>query len=151
MTASGKTTTLERTTAVETGHHHDPSTSLSQKIIFWVWHLLQMVIAMQVGMALYMVFADHLAPASYRAAAAANPLFDFWMMMAAMTVPMLLLMWYHKYNWRYCLGMTLAMLAPVAFLTLLTQADLLSLCGLHCNGQTAMLLGMAIFMFFRRQ
>ncbi len=150
MTTPAKTTRLESTTTVETGHHHDPSASLSKKVVFWVWHLLQMVIAMQVGMALYMFFADHLATASYRAAAAANPLFDFWMMMLSMTVPMLLLMWYHKYDWRYCIGMTIAMLAPVGLLTVLTQVDLMSICGLHCNGQTVMVLGMVSFMLWRR-
>ncbi len=141
---------LEHTTIVESHPHHVPPVNRTARIRSFVWHLLQMILAMQVGMWLYMLFADQLVPANYRAAVAAYPLFDFWMMMLAMTLPMLLLMWYHKYNWRYCLGMTVAMLVPVGLLTVLTQLDLMSICSLHCNGQTAMVMGMAIFMFFRR-
>ena len=140
----------EHSTIVESHHQHASPSSGWAKIRSFVWHLLQMILAMQLGMALYMLFADQLAPANYRAAAAAYPLFDFWIMMLAMTVPMIALMWYHKYDWRYCIGMTIAMLAPVGLLTLLTQVDLMSICGLHCNGQTVMVLGMAIYMFFRR-
>lgn len=139
---------LENTTTLASHHKHVPPPSRAAKIRSFVWHLFQMILAMQVGMALYMFFADQLAPASYRATA--YPLFDFWMMMLAMTVPMLLLMWYHQYDWRYCLGMMIAMLAPVGLLTVLTQVDLMSICGLHCNGQTAMVLGMMAFMLWRR-
>jgi hypothetical protein len=135
---------------IESHHPHAPTSSRAAQIKSFVWHLLQMILAMQAGMTLYMLFADRLAPAGYKAATVAYPLFDFWMMMIAMTVPMILLMWYHKYDWRYCIGMTLAMLAPVALLTVLTQVDLMSICALHCNGQTAMVLGMAAFMLYRR-
>ncbi len=141
---------LENTTTVASHHQNAPSISRAAKIRSFVWHLFQMILAMQVGMALYMFFAGQLAPVSYRTVAAAYPLFDFWMMMVAMTVPMILLMWYHQYDWRYCIGMTIAMLAPVGLLTVLTQVDLMSICGLHCNGQTAMVLGMVAFMLWRR-
>lgn len=141
---------LENATTIES-HHHVPPSSPAAKIRSFIWHLLQMVVAMQVGMGLYMLFANQLAPSGYKEAMVAYPLLDFWMMMLAMTLPMIGLMWYHKYDLRYCIGMTIAMLAPVGLLTVLTQVDLMSICGLHCNGQTAMVLGMAIYMFFRRQ
>jgi hypothetical protein len=141
---------LENVTTIES-HHHVLPASRAAKIRSFVWHLLQMVVAMQAGMALYMLFVDQLAPAAYKAAMVAYPLLDFWMMMLAMTLPMIGLMLYHKYDLRYCIGMTIAMLAPVGLLTVLTQVDLMSICGLHCNGQTAMVLGMAIYMFFRRR
>lgn len=141
---------LENTTTMESHQHHAATPSRAAKIKSFVWHLFQMIVAMQVGMMLYMLFLNQLAPASYRAATVAYPLLDFWMMMMAMTVPMIVLMRYHKYDWRYCIGMTIAMLAPVVLLTALTQFDVISICSLHCNGQTVMVLGMAFYMYYRR-
>ena len=60
MKSLGETITIE-------SHHHDaPTSSRVARIRSFVWHLLQMILAMQLGMALYMLFTDQLAPASYR-------------------------------------------------------------------------------------
>ena len=117
-----------------------------------VWHFFQMIIAMQIGMMVYhMVFVNLLAPASYRAFILANPLFDYWMMMVAMTLPMIVFMRYHKHDWSYCGGMTAAMLAPVILLTVFVLLGLASLTILHGSGMALMILGMTLFMYLRRE
>src|SRR5512147_923034 len=105
--------------------HHNPQPNRAAKIKSFIWHLFQMIVAMEIGMTLYHgVFVNQLAPASYKFATIAYPLFDYWMMMIAMTLPMILVMRYHKHDWRYCGGMALAVLAPVALLSGLKQFDL---------------------------
>ena len=135
----------------ESEHSHHPSGgSRVATIKSFAWHLFQMIVAMEIGMTLYHgVFVNLLAPASYKTVTVAYPLFDYWMMMIAMSLPMIGLMRYHKYGWRYCNGMTMAMLAPVILLTALVWVGLISLTTLKITGSIAMTLGMAIYMLFR--
>ena len=131
-------------------NHHPPGAGRVAKIKSFAWHLFQMIVAMEIGMTLYHgVFVNLLAPASYKTLTVAYPLFDYWMMMIAMTLPMIGLMRYHKYGWRYCIGMTIAMLAPVVLLTVLVWVGLISFMTLKITGSIAMTLGMAIYMLFR--
>ena len=137
---------------VRSQHRHHPTQSnRAAKIKSFIWHLFQMVIAMEIGMMLYHgVFVNQLAPISYKFVTIAYPLFDYWMMMIAMTLPMIGLMRYHKYDWWYCVGMTTAMLAPVALLTALLWVGLISMMALKILGNIAMYLGMVIYMLVRR-
>ena len=128
------------------GHQHARS-SRAGKTISFIWHLAQMIGAMEIGMLLYHgVFVNQLAPASYKFATIAYPLFDYWMMMIAMTLPMILVMRYHKHDWRYCGGMAIAVLAPVALLSGLKQFDLISIGTLKTIGGITMNLAMVIYM-----
>ena len=129
--------------------HHPPQSNLLAKIKPFIWHLFQMIVAMEIGMALYHgAFVNQLAPMSYKFAIIAYPLFDYWMMMISMILPMICLMRYHRYDWRICIGMTIAMLAPVALLTMLMWIGLISMMTLRIAGNITMNLGMVIYMLF---
>ena len=136
---------------IESQHgHHPPGAGRVAKIKSFAWHLFQMIVAMEIGMTLYHgVFVNLFAPASYKTVTVAYPLFDYWMMMIAMTLPMICLMRYHKYDGRYCIGMTMAMLAPVVLLTALVWVGLISFMTLKITGSIAMTLGMVIYMLLR--
>jgi len=132
-------------------HVQAPDAGLGARIKSLAWHLFQMIIAMEIGMMLYrVVFVNLLAPTSYKAFILANPLFDYWMMMVAMTLPMIVLMRRHKYDWHYCAGMTVAMLAPVVMLTMFVLVGLIPLMILNGAGMALMILGMALYMFLCR-
>ncbi len=135
---------------IESQHsHHYPQLSRAAKIKFFIWHLFQMVAAMEIGMMLYHgAFVNHLAPISYKFTTIAYPLFDYWMMMISMILPMICLMLYHRYDWRYCIGMTIAMLTPVALFTVLMWMGLISMITLRIAGNITMILGMVIYMLF---
>ena len=132
-------------------HVQAPEAGRGEKIKSFIWHLFQMIVAMEIGMILYhAVFVNLLAPASYKEFVLVKPLFDYWIMMVAMTLPMIALMRYHKFDWHYCAGMTAAMLAPVVLLTALVFIGLIPLTTLKGFGMTLMMLGMAFYMFLRR-
>ena len=129
--------------------HHYLQSNRAAKIKSFLWHLFQMIVAMQIGMMLYHgAFVNQLAPMSYKFATIAYPLFDYWMMMISMILPMICLMRYHRYDWRYCIGMTIAMLAPVALFTMLMWIGLISMMTLRIAGSITMNLGMVIYMLF---
>src|SRR5574342_1349206 len=128
---------------------HHPQSNRTAKIKSFLWHLFQMIIAMEIGMTLYHgAFVNQCAPISYKFATVAYPLFDYWMMMVSMILPMICLMRYHRYDWRYCIGMTIAMLAPVALFTMLMWIGLISMMTLRIAGNITMNLGMVIYMLF---
>jgi hypothetical protein len=118
----------------------------------FLWHLLQMVIAMEAGMAVYhLLLGTVLAGTGYAALTREYWLFGYWMMVVSMTLSMLAFMrYYHKSNWRSCGAMTLAMLAPVAALTVLVLCELIPLQILHAVGDPLMILAMAAYMLYRR-
>lgn len=131
--------------------HHTLQSDRAAAIKSFIWHLFQMIIAMEIGMILYHeVIVNQLAPISYKFVTIAYPLIDYWMMMIAMILPMIGLMRYHKFDWRYCIGMTTAMLAPVALLTALLWVGLISMMMLRIIGSITMYLGMALYMLVRR-
>jgi putative intracellular protease/amidase len=118
----------------------------------FVWHLLQMVLAMEAGMAIYhLLLHTALAGTAFAALVGARPLLDYWLMVASMTIPMIALMRYlHKSTWRACAEMTLVMLVPPAVLTMLTQSDLIAVGTLQALGDPLMILAMAADMLYRR-
>ena len=128
-------------------NHHHPQSDRAVNIKSFLWHLFQIIVAMEFGMTLYHgAFVNQLAPESYKAFTLANPLFDYWMMMISMILPMICLMRYHRYDWRYCTWMTIVMLAPVALLTALMWIGLISMMTLRIAGNITMNLGMVIYM-----
>ena len=118
----------------------------------FLWHLLQMVLAMEAGMVVYhLLLGTLLAGSGYAALTKDYPLFSYWMMVASMTLPMIALMRsYHKSTWRSCGAMTFAMLAPVAALTVLVLCALIPLQILHALGDPLMILAMAAYLVYRR-
>jgi flagellar biosynthetic protein FliP len=109
-----------------------------------------MILAMAAGMGVYMLFRQGLAPASYTTAIVTYPLVGYWTMVAFMTLPMIALMRYHRHDWRHCLEMTAAMLAPLVLLTVLVKVDLLAFKALHHVGDIVMTVSMALVMVYRR-
>ena len=88
----------------------------------FLWHLLQMVLAMAVGMAIYVaLFRLLLSPAGYEAMQTEQPFLWYSEMAAFMTVPMVALMRHHGYRWRQCAEMSGAMLIPPTGLIALVQ------------------------------
>jgi hypothetical protein len=118
----------------------------------FLWHLLQMVLAMEAGMAVYhFLLSTVLAGTGYAALTSDYQLFGYWMMVASMTLPMIALMrYYHKSSWRSCNEMTIAMLVPPAALTLLVLCELIPMQTLQALGDPVMILAMAADMFYRR-
>ena len=116
------------------------------------WPLLQMVLAMEAGMAVsHLLLGTALAGSGFAVLTETYPLFDYWTMVASMTLPMLALMrFYHKSSWRACNEMTIAMLVPPLALTLLMLGGLIELHTLQLLGDPLMILAMAIDMFLRR-
>jgi hypothetical protein len=116
----------------------------------FLWHFLQMVIAMEVGMMVYhMLLWPLLSGTGYGALTQAYPLFGYWMMVASMTLPMIVLMRFHRSSWRYCGEMTIAMLAPLAALTVMVLCYLLPIHTLYGVGDPLMFLAMAAYMLYR--
>ena len=128
-----------------------------KKVGYFLWHLLQMVVAMMAGMAIYGVLSGVL-PASggYASLLAAYPLLEYPVMFAFMTPPMVALMRYHGYNWRHTTEMVGAMLGPPAVLIALVLCGAsdylpwLSVGTLGLSTHVAMLAGMVVWMIYRR-
>jgi hypothetical protein len=138
-------TTLEKTT------HVNHTQSLASKVGHFIWHLVQMIAVMEAGMMVYHhLIWPLLAPTGFSALTKQYPLFGYWMMVVSMTLPMIALMrGYHKATWRYSLGMTMAMIAPLAALTVLALLALLPIHILYGFGDPLMFLAMAAFMLYR--
>lgn len=116
----------------------------------FLWHLLQMVLAMEAGMMIYHIFLwPLLARTGYAALIKEFPLTGYWVMLVSMVLGMLALMCVHRSTWRYSLEMTMAMLAPLAVLTVLVLCSLLPIHTLYRIGDPVMFLAMAVFMLYR--
>ena len=131
----------------------DVKSNAFAKVKSFLWHLLQMVLAMEAGMvANSALLGTLLAGTGYDALTRKYPVFGYWMMVVAMTLPMVALMrYYHKASWRYCLEMAAAMAAPAVALTILVQVGLLPAkpflgCGIS---DPLMVLAMAGYMLVR--
>ena len=119
----------------------------------FLWHLLQMVLAMMAGMAVYgVLFYGLLAPEWLEA----YPLLQYPLMFAFMTPPMAAVMRYHDYNWQHTTEMVGAMIGPPAVLVVLVLCGLsaflplLSVGSLGPLTHIAMLVGMVAWMLYRR-
>ena len=117
----------------------------------FLWHFAQMVLAMEAGMMIYhKLLWPLLEPTRFAALTDTYPLLGYWMMVISMTLPMLVLMrFYHRSTWHYCLGMTGAMLAPLAALTVLVVCYVIPSHILYGIGDPVMFLAMAAFMIIR--
>jgi len=131
--------------------HHHSRPGARTKVGALLWHLIQMIVAMEAGMAVYhLLLGTLLAQTGYAALTKAEPLFGYWMMVVSMTLPMIGLMRFQRSSWRHCLEMTAAMVAPSAALTLLVLVGSISFGLLSGAGDPAMYLAMAAYMLYRR-
>ncbi len=138
-------TTLEKTT-------HDRMTNiLNSKAGGFIWHLVQMILAMEAGMMVYHhLLWPVLAPTGLSALVKEFPLIGYWLMVASMTLPMIALMrGYHRSSWRRCLEMTIAMLSPLALLTVVVLCHLFPIQTLYGIGDPVMFLAMAAYLVYR--
>lgn len=104
------------------------------KVGHFLWHLLQMVLAMMAGMAVYKVlFGVLLAPAVM----VAYPLLKYPVMFAFMTPSMAAVMRYHGYNWRRTTEMVWAMIGPPAVLVVPVLCGLSAFLPLFSSGRSA--------------
>ena len=116
----------------------------------FIWHLVQMVLAMEAGMMVYhLLILPVLNPIGYGALTCAYPLFGYWMMLVFMVLGMIALMLFHRSGWHYILEMTIAMLAPMAVITALVLLYVLPIHTLYAMGDPVMILAMTAFMLFR--
>ena len=127
-----------------------------RKVGYFLWHLLQMLLAMMAGMASYGLLSGMLPAASdYAALLAAYPTLEYPVMFAFMTPPMVALMRLHGYNWRRTTEMVGAMLGPPAVLIALVLGGAsdylpwLSVSTLGLSTHVAMLVGMVVWMLYR--
>ncbi len=114
----------------------------------FVWHFVQMVLAMMVGMGVYHLLTGK--------SLAAYPVLNFAGMELSMVPPMIALMRYHRYSWQRTWEMAAVMLTgPVVFIAcaqlgLHTYIPGLSIKTLFSLGDLSMYLGMLGIMFYRR-
>lgn len=114
----------------------------------FLWHFVQMVLAMMVGMAVYYMLIGR--------ALAGNPVLNYAGMELAMVPPMVALMLYQRHGWRHSAEMTGAMLiGPAVFLAcaqlnLHTYVPGLTRETLFSWSHWAMYVGMLAAMLFRR-
>lgn len=141
--------------AIEVHRHHQPGSVA--KVGHFLWHLLQMVLAVGVGMAIYVaLFRLVLTPEGYQAMRIEQPFLWYSEMAVFMTVPMVALMRHHGYGWRQCAEMSGAMLIPPTGLIALVQLGVpaylpwLSTRTLPESTHIAMFLGMLFSMLYRR-
>ena len=144
--------------SIATGHRGATAKvgSFLRKVGYFLWHLLQMVLAMMAGMAIYGVLSGMLPAASaYAALLVAYPPLEYPVMFAFMTPPMVALMRYHGYNWRHTTEMVGAMLGPPAVIITLVLCGAsdylpwLSVGTLGLSTHIAMLVGMILWMLYR--
>jgi hypothetical protein len=128
-----------------------------EKLGRFLWHLLQMVLAMAAGMAIYSALARVILTAEgYETMRIEQPVLWYFEMAPFMTVPMVVLMRLHGYRWQQCMEMSAAMLIPPAGLIALVQAGVtvylpwLSTQTLPASTHVGMILSMLGLMLYRR-
>jgi hypothetical protein len=127
-----------------------PLRSTAGNVGRFLWHFLQMVLAMEVGMILYhKLLYPLLALTGFGTLTDTYPLFGYWMMLISMALGMIVLMRFHKSSWRYCMEMAGAMLVPLVALTALVLFELCPAHILYGFGDPLMFLAMAAFMIIR--
>jgi hypothetical protein len=150
-------TTLEKTTHAhrkveatidQDSQIHTPASKVGRFFL----HLLEMLLAMMVGMGIFHLLVKQIpATSSLATLADKQTVLHIAMMAIFMTVPMLTWMILRGHGWRHSLEMGVAMLAPVAVIYLLCTLGLVEyLPWLAGAGGTAMHLGMLAAMIYRR-
>jgi hypothetical protein len=133
---------------------HRPEVDLGR----WLRHLAEMVVAMYVGMGVYMVLVKPVVRASGQPGLVAGDHGYFWMVVF-MAAPMVALMRFQGHTWRMSGEMVVGMVAPVIVCFGLVRWGICPLTpllswltpqSLYARAHDAMLLGMIAVMVFRR-
>ena len=112
--------TLQETT------HDNRNQSLASKGRRFLWHWVQVVLAMEAGMILYhLILGKVLAGTGFAALIQGNRLFGLVIMIVFITLGMIALLRFRRSAWRYSLKMTIVVIAPLAVLTVLVVMALL--------------------------
>jgi hypothetical protein len=142
------TTLTDKT--IEQAPDHPLRTAVSKTGRFLL-HLLEMLIAMQVGMMLFHLMLGLLRIFSISRAFESGTTVHAVTMTVFMAIPMAAWMIFRGHGWRHCIEMVIAMVVPVALIGLLCQlgidAYLPWLAGLSAP---LMFLGMILAMLYRR-
>ena len=124
----------------------------------WLRHLAEMVVAMYVGMWVYMALVKPVVRASGMMGLVAGDLSYLWMV-AFMAAPMVALMRFQRHSWRMIDEMVVGMVAPVVVCFGLVRLGICPLTpllswltpqNLYAMAHDAMLLGMIAVLVFRR-
>ena len=123
---------------------------LAKHVVRSAWLLLQMILAMHAGMALYhLLLHTVLAETSYAHLMHHRPVLDYWMTVVSMVIPMVAWMRVcHKSSWRACGEMTLVMLVPPAVLKLFVLGEMVPLVTFLEIDDPLMILAMAAYLLF---
>src|SRR5262249_56365296 len=118
----------------------------------FAWALLQMVMAMKVGMLIYHYKLNTvLAGTDFAALNVAYRVCGHWTMVAAMAVAMIVVKrYYHKSSWQFCGEMTVAMCVPPAVLTVPVLRSHVPIEFLQVGSNWLMIPVMAALMLYRR-
>ena len=125
--------------------------SVASKAGRFVLHLLEMLIAMEVGMGIFHLVLGLLRIFSISRSFESGTALHAITMTIFMTLPMVAWMIHRGHGWRHCIEMVIAMITPVASIGLLCQLGvdeyLPWLAGLS---MPAMLIGMIAAMLYRK-
>jgi len=118
-------------------------------------HYLEMVLSMAVGMVVFgLLFRSPLDPTGYGAELKSRPFLSEYLMLLAMTIPMVAFMRYRNHAWRLTMEMVVGMVVPAVVMIVVTSSGLvpvLNLANLSVSSHAAMLLGMLTAMLLRRR
>jgi hypothetical protein len=144
--------------APATSHVHEQQVSGLAQLGRFTRHLVEMMLAMMVGMAIWgLILNALLNPMGYGDEIRALPELRFGLMAIFMSVPMVLLMRYRGHNWGRGTEMALAMAAPMGAVILCwrlgvgTYIPLFSEQALSASTHVGMYLGMLLLMLYRRK
>ena len=112
-------TTLTNKTIERAPDH--PIRKIALKTGRFLLHLLEMLIAMQVGMGLFHLMLGLIRIYSNSRAFESGTTLHAFTMTVFMTIPMVAWMIFRGHGWRHCIEMVVAMVAPVALIGLLCQ------------------------------
>jgi hypothetical protein len=127
------------------------ASDLAKHVTRSLWLLLQMVLAMNAGMVLYhFLLHGVLMGTAAGTLLHHSPRLDYWMHIASMVIPMLVLMRvYHKSTWRASAEMTVAMLVPAAILKVLVLGDVVPFETFLELDDPLMIVAMAAYLLYR--
>jgi hypothetical protein len=117
-------------------------------------HYLEMVVAMASGMVVYgVLFRSPLDPTGYGSLLGAHPYLSEFLMLVAMSMPMVAFMLYRGHGWLQTAEMVVGMVVPsvaVICIVAISVVPFLTDSTLSVSSHVAMLMGMLLAMLYRR-
>lgn len=142
-------TTLTNQSVKQASDH--PLRKVASKTGRFLLHLLEMLVAMQVGMMLFHLLLGLIRIASNSRVLESGTTLHAITMTVFMTIPMVAWMIFRGHGWRHCIEMVVAMIAPVVVIGLLCQLGVDAYVPwLVAASMPAMLLGMVAAMLYRK-